>query len=98
MDPVLIGLTVAYFVAASVTTFDIRLIQAKRRRALPPGVPLLPPWVAAFHWAQWTLFLVMLVINWKFAVVVFLIKAVLKVLPVLEVVGNLILSPLKWRA
>jgi len=98
MYPLLVGLTVAYFVAASVTTFDIRLLQAKRRGALPPGAPMLPPWVALFHWTQWALFLTMLVINWKFALIIFAIKAVLKVLPVLEVLGNVILSPLKWRA
>ncbi len=28
--PSLIGLTVAYFIVASITTFDIRMIQAKR--------------------------------------------------------------------
>jgi len=93
--PLLIGLTVAYFVAASITTFDTRVIQAKRDGRLPSGEPSLPPWVGVFGYLQWAIFLVLLYVNWKFALVVFVMKFVLKVVPVLETVGDVLMSPFK---
>jgi len=98
VNPLLVALTVGYFLAASVTTFDIRLIQAKRAGALPPDERMLPAWVGIFHYLQWAAFVGLLVANWKFALAVFAIKSVLRVLPVLEVVGNLLMSPVKRRA
>jgi hypothetical protein len=97
MYPLLVVLTVAYLLVASVTTFDIRLIQAKRTGAVPPDEPLLPSWVGLFHWVQWGLFLALLLLDWKYALAVFGIKFVLKLLPVLETIGNLLLAPLRWR-
>ncbi len=93
----IIGLTIAYFIVASITTFDIRLIQAKREGKLPPDQPMLPAWTTVFHWAQWAIFLVLLYLNWKYALVLFVIKFVLKVLPVLETIGNILMLPFKPR-
>jgi hypothetical protein len=96
-SPLIVGLTVAYFLVASVTTFDIRLTQAKRLGTVPPDEPTLPAWVGLFVWMQWAIFLVLLYLNWKYALVLFAVKFVLKVLPVLEVVGNILMSPFKPR-
>ena len=96
-SPLIIGLTVAYFLVASVTTFDIRLTQAKRGGVLPPDEPTLPPWVAGLYWAQCGLFLALLYLNWKYAIVLFVLRFVLKVLPVLEFVGNVLMAPFKAR-
>ena len=49
-SPILIGLTIAFAVTASITTFDVRLIQAKRAGDLPPDEPLLPTWTGLFGW------------------------------------------------
>ena len=98
MTPLIIALTVAYFLVASVTTFDIRMIQAKREGTLPPDEPMPPAWVAVLYWMQWSIFLVLLYLNWKYALALFVIKFVLKVLPVLEIVGNVLMSPFKRPA
>jgi len=95
--PLIIGLTVAYFLVTSITTFDIRLNQAKRQGILPPDEPTLPAWVSVLYWVQWAIFLVLLYLNWKYALVLFVIKFALKVLPVLETVGNILMSPFKPR-
>lgn len=95
--PLIIALTVAYFLVASITTFDIRMTQAKRQGALPPDEPMLPAWVALFAWLQWGPFLVLLYLNWKYALVLFVIRFVLKVLPVLETIGNILMAPFKPR-
>ena len=98
MYPLLVSLTVAYFLIASVTTLDVRLLQAKRTGALPPDQPLLPPWIGLLHWAQWGVFLALLLLHWKYALVVFVVKVALQRLPVLETIGNLLLTTLRKRA
>lgn len=95
--PTLIGLTVAYGIISSITTFDIRLIQAKRNGTLPPDEPDLPKWVAALYWLEWIIFAVMVYLNWQYALIVFAIKFALKVLPVLETIGNILMSPFKKK-
>ncbi len=95
--PPIIGLTVACFIAASITTLDLRLMQAKQQGTLPPDQPMLPGWVVAFLWAQWAIFLALLYMNWKYALVLFVVKFILKVLPVLEIIGNILMSPFKPR-
>jgi hypothetical protein len=96
-SPTLIGLTVAYGVISSITTFDIRLIQAKKNGTLPADEPSLPKWVAALYWLEWIVFGVMLYLNWKYTLIVFVIKFALKVLPVLETIGNILMAPFKKK-
>jgi len=95
--PLIIGLTVAYFFVASIITFDIRMTQARRDGRLPSDEPMLPAWVGVFVWMQWAIFLVLLYLNWKYALILFVIKFVLKVLPVLETIGNVLMRPFRPR-
>jgi hypothetical protein len=95
--PLIIGLTVAYFLVASISTFDLRLTQAKRDGTLPPDEPTLPSWVVVFDWLMWAIFIALLYLNWKYALVLFAIKFVLKVVPALETIGNILMSPFKPR-
>jgi len=97
LTPLMLGLTVAYFLCASIDTFDTRLLQAKRDGSLPPGDPTLPAWVMVFTYLMWAIFLALLYLNWKYALLLFAIKFVLKVLPVLEIVGNILMAPFKPR-
>jgi len=85
-------LTVVYFLTASITTFDKRLIQAKRRGDLPPDHPDLPSWVVGVYWLQWLTLLILFIINWKYALYLFGIKFVLSVLPILEIIGNFLMG------
>jgi hypothetical protein len=96
--PLIICLTIAYFFVASISTFDLRLTQAKRDGALPPDEPDLPKWVVVFDWLMWGIWLTLAYLNWKYALVLFGIKFILKVLPVLETIGNILMSPFKPRA
>jgi len=96
-SPIVIALTVGFAVTSSITTFDIRLIQAKRDGRLPPDEPMLPAWTGLIGWLQWGIALVLIFLNWKYAVLLFVIKFVLKVLPVLEIIGNILMSPFRPR-
>lgn len=94
----LIGLAIIYGLVSSITTLDTRLIQAKRKGLLSIDEDKLPNWIGFFYWAEWLILVAMFILNWKFALTVFLIKFILKVLPVLEVIGNVLMSPFKKKA
>jgi len=89
-SPLYLILTVAYFLVASITTLDIRLMQAKSRGE---DFGELPPWVGIFPFMQWGLFIALAILNWKIAIGLFVLKFVLKVLPVLELIGNVLMAP-----
>ena len=95
--PLIICLTAAYFLVASITTFDIRKTQARKQGVLAPDEPELPAWIAIFAWLQWGIFLALLLLNWKYALVIFVFKFILKVLPVLETIGKILMSPFRPR-
>lgn len=88
-------LTIAYGIFASITTFDIRIIQAKKNGILSPEEPMLPKWVSLIYWLEWIVFFIIIFLNWKFGIIIFVSKFILKVLPVLETIGNIIMSPFK---
>jgi len=94
-SPILIGLSVALFISYSITTLDKRIIQGKRSGALPPDHANLPRWVSVFHFLDWAILIAMLVLNWKVALLVWACFFILKILPVLETVGNVLMAPFK---
>lgn len=91
----LIALTILFAITSAVTTLDKRLIQAKRAGDLPPDEPMLPVWTGLVTWIHWGVALSLLVLKWKYAIVVFVVGFVLEVLPVLETVGNVLMAPFR---
>lgn len=96
-SPWVLGITITLFVTGSITTFDIRLNQAKISGVLPPEEPTLPQWVAFLYWVHYGLLIGLFFLNWKFAIALVVVLFVLKVLPVLETIGNILMSPFKKR-
>lgn len=97
-SPIVILLTVLFGITSSITTFDKRLIQAKKTGVLPVDKPMLPTWVGFIAWLHWGLGLAILLLNWKYAIAVFVVKFVLEVLPVLETIGNVLMRPFRPKA
>ncbi len=54
---------------------------------------MLPSWVGIFGFLQWAIFIALFILNWKYALIIFVVKFILKVLPVLETIGNILMSP-----
>ena len=90
---VLIILTVIYAIAAAITTFDTRLIQAKRQNYLPADTPDTPTWTGLFGFVLWGLWVAIFLLNWWYALLLFVIKFILKLFPVLETIGAILLTP-----
>jgi len=93
-SPIIIIITVVYFFTSSITTFDIRIIRAQKEGLNEQS---LPQWVALLYWLNWIIGLSLLLLNWKYAILVFIIRFIFKVLPVLETVGNILMAPFKIR-
>lgn len=91
---VLVALTVVYAVCAAITTFDIRIIQAKKAGFLRPNHPVIPNWTGVFGWLLWGTWIAIFLLNWKYALALFVIKFILKVVPVLENLGAVLLMPI----
>ena len=96
-SPILAVLTVAFFVTASITTFDKRLTQARKRGELASDEPSLPGWVAGLYWIEIGLKVTLFILNWRYGLLVYIAGFVLSVLPVLETLGNLLMRPFKPR-
>ncbi len=92
-SPVYIGLLVVYFICESISTFDTRIIQAKKNGFLREDEAFVPQWTGIFAILGWLSFLGLILLNWKIAIAVFIIKFILKVAPVLENIGALLLLP-----
>jgi hypothetical protein len=95
---VLIVLTVLYAVTSSITVFDKRMIQARRDGTLPADEPMLPSWVAIVVWVHWGIGLSIILLNWQYAIVVFVAKFIVSVLPVLEIIGNFLMAPFRPKS
>ncbi len=94
-SPILIILTVIFALTSSITTFDKRLIQAKKVGTVSSDEPILPTWVGIISWAHWGVMLLILLVNWQYAIGLFIIGFILEVLPVWEIIGNILMSPFK---
>lgn len=88
-------LIILFVLTSSITTFDIRLIQAKKSGVLPVGDAILPSWVSFIYWIHYGLIIGMLITDWKLTIYVLVIGFILKVLPVWETIGNVLMSPFK---
>lgn len=93
----LILLTFLFLITSSITIFDTRLIQAKKSGILPPDEPDLPEWVKFVYWVHLGLGGAILFINWKYAIVVFIVYFILSTLPVFEITGNIIMRPFRSK-
>lgn len=91
--PVLITLIVLYAIAAAVTTYDMRYIQAKRENRLPQGHLEPPYWIGFFAYLLWGTWIAILALSGLFALVLLIVKFILKVVPVLEVIGEELIRP-----
>lgn len=94
-SPIIAMLTIVFAITSSITTFDKRMIQAKKNGVLPANEPMLPAWVGVISWLHWIVMLTMLILNWKYAVSVFIIGFILAVLPVWETLGNILMRPFR---
>jgi hypothetical protein len=97
-SPLILTLSVFYILVQAIRIYDVRLIQAKQsglysRVAEKAEGRSLPQWINIFHWAGWVIFIVILLLNWKYSIALYALLFILKTLPILENLGSLIMRP-----
>lgn len=103
-SPISIIFTILWFIASAIDTFDIRLNQSEKT----PGITMTEAVrrsseknYTSFGYAitsvvsilTWILFIIIFLLNPLYAVVIFVIRFILKVLPVMETIGGWIMKP-----
>lgn len=96
VTPLLLWLTFFYLITSAISIFDVRITQAQKNGEMGPEEST-PQWVGAIHILDWIIFIVLLIVNWKYALIVKFIIFVFKVLPILEIIGNFLLFPFKKK-
>ena len=99
LDSLLIGmLSLIYTILWAINVYDIRLIQIKTRGfhsyvALDAKGRMLPKWTGVLIWIKWVIFVILIVLNWKYTIALYILLFILRVSPVLEFIGALIMRP-----
>lgn len=94
----ILWLSIAFLICESISTYDTRLRQ-HHIRGFHSGVSIaadgrmLPSWVVLFDFIRWGLLIAIVVMNWKYSIALYVIKFILKVIPILENIGAAIMSP-----
>lgn len=93
--PISIILIIIFVISSSITTFDKRMIQARKAGTILSDEPMLPSWVAGVYWIHYGLMVLILILNWKYAIGLFIIGFIFEVLPVWEIIGNMLMRPFR---
>lgn len=103
--PVIISLTIIWLITSSIETFDMRLNQAEktpsitmreavRRSEVKNHTPISKAITNIIAISNWILILIIFLLNPLYAVAIFIIRFILKVLPVLETIGGWVMKPI----
>lgn len=87
-------LLLVYGLASCITTLDTRIIQANKAG---DNIPMLPLWTGLFFWVQWGSIIAVLIIDWRLGVKAMIVQFILRVLPVLEIIGNILMRPFRKK-
>jgi len=87
--------TVAFFFTSAITKFDVSLTKAISIGDLPPEEPRLPHWIGSLFWVHWGLIITLFVFNWRLAILVYLVRAVLSFFGIMEIVGSILTIPIR---
>lgn len=94
---ILIVFVIAYNIVAAINNYDIRMLRDKKNGTFAEDDKILPKWTRYARWMESIIFFIMLLLNWKFALIAWIIKAFLQALLVLEFIGYIILYPFNLK-
>ena len=97
-SPAILVLSTAYVLVWSERVYDTRLSQAITRGrysgvAVRAGGRSMPDWVGAIHLTVWIIFITLLILDWGWAILLYVVLFILRVLPVLEWIGEFLMTP-----
>lgn len=92
-QPLILWLSIFYIIFEAVSIYDTRLIQWKKLGDIPQDTPTPPAWTAFFGIFGWAIIVILFFLNWPYTLTLMLIVFLLKVAPVMEILGQIIISP-----
>ena len=92
-SPLLGWLTIAFFLTATGDTYARRIYPGNTRGQLPAETPYYPVWLGLFAWINIPLKIALVVMNWQFGLLVYVMGFALARLGVLERMGSILLRP-----
>lgn len=90
-SPVILVISAIFFITASITTLDKKAMQARWSGAFGDKRPVLMVWVLAFVFIEKTAIITLFVLNWRYALMLYVLVFLLALSPVLETIGSIIL-------
>lgn len=94
---ILILFVIIYNVLGAINNYHLGLLRDKKNKDFSESIVNLPNWSRAARWMEPVIFIFMLLLNWKVALIACIIKAALQALLVLEFIGYVILSAFNFR-
>ncbi len=91
-SPALPWLTTAYFLLASAWTYVKRQLQYARASGQPS--PRVPQWTNGLYWAEKGVLVALLIIRWKYALLLYVAAYAMAVFDILETVGGIMIRRL----
>lgn len=85
-----------FIITSAITEYDKRLTLAYWNGQKFKW-ELLPKWVGHIIWLHWAICLLLLAINWKYALALFVVKYLLSITHILEYFGNWMVSLFRKR-
>lgn len=98
-SPLILVLSVLYLLVQAIKWYDVRIYQKKRfgtSSAIAERAEghKFPDWARALHtFGGWAILIALLLLNWKYTLVLFVFLWFLKFLPLLENLGELMMRP-----
>jgi len=90
------GLIIGYTLISAMVLYDVRITQAKKA-GVETELQDAPRWVVGLYWIKCGLVVYFFYLNWKIAFLILGIEFVLSALPVLEIMGQVLLTPFMKR-
>lgn len=82
-------LSIVFIMFSSVVSFDLHSRQENKST--------LPSWVKYVYPIYIGLAIIIFIMNWKYTILIFIICYIGTVLPILNIIGNILMSPFKPR-
>ncbi len=101
ISPLYLTLVVLYFISASIKMCDIRRAQAEKGMLgiesfeISWRTPPLPKWTSIFLFLDWLFLLGLLILNWKTAILIWVIHVILNWFDILPILGGILMLPFR---
>lgn len=92
-----IVVTIAFFLTSAVTKFDVNLTKAISIGDVPPDQARLPDWIGWLFWLHWALIVTLFVLNWRLAILVYVVRSILSFFGIMGIVGGILTLPIMQR-